>query len=247
MPAPNNHRSSDDSSPVVSFETWQREFYKYRADGKLLIDTQYGGLLEDEPGGKLHEYELNTGYGVPGLHDEDLMRTGFDEVGYVDPADVVAVKRGLERGLIPKKDGRLRGLDYDNSKLDEQKFIALISSGKKSFDGAFIQAGGTISERLITPSTQPRLGYHPVEYNHGLAPSQFRIRLAKIDEFGQPIFDESGMPIPEGELEPRPDRKGFFRWKSNQKNHQERWQHRRSWKSSHKNYQKKRHYKRIRF
>ena len=243
MPAPNNHRSSDDLSPVVSFETWQRDFYKYRADGKLLFDFGYGGFYEPE---KIHVFEYNTGYGVPGLHDEDLGRTGFDEVGYVDSSDVLAVKRGLERGLIPKKDGRFRGLDYDDSKLDEQKFIAALSSGKKSFDGAYIQAGGTISERLITPSTQPRLGYHPVQYNHGLAPSKLRVSLAKSDESGQPIFDESGQ-LMTTEPEPRPDRKGFFRWKSNQKNHQERWQHRRSWKSSHKSYQEKKHHRRIRF
>lgn len=203
-PKPERPKPTDNSSPVVSFETWQREFYKYGTDGKLRIDSNYGGFSEGE---EPDVYEYYLGDGVPGRHEDDLYSTGFDEVVFVHGSDVIATKRGLERGLVPKKDGQLRGLDYDDSKLDERQFVALLASEKKSFDGAFIQAGGTISERLITPSTQPRLGYYPVEYNPGLAPSKFNVSL--------------GFPTDEGTIDivattkdrPKEDRKGFFRWK----------------------------------
>jgi hypothetical protein len=89
----------------------------------------------------------------------------FDRTAFLPEADFKAARMGLERGLRPTESGQFRGLDYDDSKMDQQKFMDLRFKSKKSFDEAFIGAGGTISERLITPETQPRLGLHPLEYN----------------------------------------------------------------------------------
>ena len=166
-------------SLVSSFETSQGSVYTYAVDGRVLRQKSAAGSTMD------------------------ASVSIFDRTFFFDEKDTRAARMGLERGLRPTESGQFRGLDYDDSKLDKQKFMDLIkreqskrpftndprflgrhvwesAEGRKSFDEAYIQAGGTISERLITPETQPRLGLHPLEYNLGNARIHAGNKITKI-------------------------------------------------------------------
>jgi hypothetical protein len=143
-------------SLVSSFETSQGSVYTYGADGKVLRQKSVAGSTMD------------------------ASISMFDRTAFLPEADFKAARMGLERGLRPTESGQFRGLDYDDSKMDQQKFMDLRFKGKKSFDEAFTGAGGTISERLITPETQPRLGLNPLEYNLGNARVHAGNKITKI-------------------------------------------------------------------
>jgi hypothetical protein len=126
-----------------SFKTSQGSVYTYGDDGRV---TRQKSVL-----GSTMEASSSS----------------FDKTVFLSQEDLTSAKTGLGRGLRPTESGQFRGLDYDPSKMDQQKFMDLRFKQKKAFDEAYTSAGGTISERLITPETQPKIGLHPLEYNLG--------------------------------------------------------------------------------
>ena len=126
-----------------SFKTSQGSVYTYGADGRVTRQKSVSGSTME------------------------ASSSSFDKTVFLPEEDLSSAKAGLGRGLRPTESGQFRGLDYDPSKMDKQKFMDLRFKQKKAFDEAYTSAGGTISERLITPETQPKIGLHPLEYNLG--------------------------------------------------------------------------------
>jgi len=131
------------ANPVTSFQTSQGSVYTYDSDGRV------------------HRQKSTVGSSM------EASSSSFDRTVFLPETDIESARLGLERGLKPTESGQLRGLDYDSSKMNSKLFMDLRFRGRKSYDEAFTAAGGTITERLITPSTEPQLGYNPLEYNIG--------------------------------------------------------------------------------
>lgn len=131
------------ASRIFQFETSQGSVYTYGSDGRVLRQkSQSGSTME-------------------------ATSSSFDRTAFLSPEDLKSARMGLERGLKPTDSGQFRGLDYNDSGLNSKQFMDLRFKQKKSFDEAYQLSGGKISERLITPEFEPRLGYHPLEYNLG--------------------------------------------------------------------------------
>lgn len=128
---------------VTSFQTSQGSVYTYDSDGRV------------------HRQKSAQGSTM------EASSSSFDRTAFLSETDIDSARMGLERGLRPTESGQFRGLDYDSSKMNSKLFMDLRFGQKKSYDEAFTAAGGTITERLITPSTEPQLGYSPLEYNVG--------------------------------------------------------------------------------
>ena len=131
------------ANPVTSFQTSQGSVYTYDSDGRV------------------HRQKSTVGSSM------EASSSSFDRTVFLPETDIESARLGLERGLKPTESGQLRGLDYDSNKMNSKLFMDLRFRGRKSYDEAFTAAGGTITERLITPSTEPQLGYNPLEYNIG--------------------------------------------------------------------------------
>lgn len=142
-PNPTSVGSFTDFTELLSFETSMGSVYTYNSSGRVSRQKSTGGSTME------------------------ASSSSFDRTAFLEGNDLTSARMGLERGLAPTESGQFRGLDYDQSKLDRKKFNNLRNNNKMSFDEAYRNSGGIISERLITPESQPRMGYSPLEYNLG--------------------------------------------------------------------------------
>lgn len=149
---------------VSSFETSLGSVYTYDSSGRVLRQKSaaMGSTME-------------------------ASTSSFDRTVFVSPQDRHAVEAGYQRGLKPLEDGTLQGLDYNQDKLDNAKFMELRYKKGVAFDEAYTSSGGTITPRNITPELQPKIGYNVFEYN--LGDNHFHVgnEVTKINKATAPI------------------------------------------------------------
>lgn len=125
------------------------------------FETDQGSRYTIEPSGQVTRFKPTTGSTI----EDKPVRTTFDNTVFVSTEDLQALKVSFDRGVGIAADGKIVGLDYDDSSVNRSTFMNLRKQGKP-FDEAFRLAGGVISEREITPQTEPSIGLHPFEWNN---------------------------------------------------------------------------------
>jgi len=145
------------------------------------FETSRGSVYNYDSSGRVFRQQSAT-RGSTG----EAVRSSFDRTVFVAPKDITPVKLGYQRGLKALEDGTLQGLDFNADKLDTKKLMQLTSQGM-SFDEAYTSSGGIITPRNITPELQPKMGYHPFEYNLNNNKYHAGNEVTKINKATAPI------------------------------------------------------------
>jgi hypothetical protein len=147
--------------------------YEQGVSGKMKsFTTENGSKYSLMPDGKLHR-QKNPVTGTTITNDgEKGAESIFDNTVFVSRETVDDLKVAAERGKHVNKNGRLVGVKHDDSTLDVKKFLKLRNTDKKkSFDEAYTEAGGKITEYEIPESSimrTPQVGLNVFEWNNDL-------------------------------------------------------------------------------
>lgn len=158
-------KSEDDLGAVGIVDTNARKFSGFETS----LSNEPGSRYSYNRDGKVTRKKPSTGSSIT---DSDTTST-FDNTVFVSQKDQEALRFAFERGRGLSEDGELIGLDYDETTRNTAEYLRLrreyLRSGMDAYeatDKAFVDSGGTITERVIVPETEPKIGLNVFEWDN---------------------------------------------------------------------------------